>query len=132
MLAGFFILMVVELLGELLRAAFHVPVPGPVIGMFLLAAILIITEEGREPAIVAATQEPLQRLSHSLLAWMGLFFVPAGAGLVAQADLLKREWLPILAGVIGSTILSILATGLTMYFLLQPRNTAPQPGHMRP
>jgi hypothetical protein len=45
MLTGFLILMVFELLGELLQAAFQVPVPGPVIGMFLLAAALIITEK---------------------------------------------------------------------------------------
>jgi holin-like protein len=133
MLAGFFILMVFELLGEVLRAAFRLPVPGPVIGMFLLAAVLITAEKnGGGPAIVKAAQEPLQRLSHSLLSWMGLFFVPAGAGLIAQADLLKREWLPILAGVAGSTILSILATGWTMHFFLQPRSIAPQPGHARP
>jgi holin-like protein len=131
MLAGIFILMVFELLGELLRTAFSLPVPGPVIGMFLLAAVLLIAEKKRGPAILTATQEPLQRLSYLLLSWMGLFFVPAGAGLVAQADLLKREWLPILAGVTGSTILSILATGLAMHFLLQPKSAAPHPGHVQ-
>jgi holin-like protein len=128
---GFFILIVFELLGEFLHAAFRVPVPGPVIGMFLLAAILILAEKSARPAVVA-TRVPLERLSHSLLSWMGLFFVPAGAGLVAEADLLKREWLPILAGVVGSTVLSILATGLAMHFFLQHRNTAPQPGNVRP
>jgi holin-like protein len=131
MLVGIFILMFFELLGELLRTAFSLPVPGPVIGMFLLATVLLIAEKKRGPAIPTATQEPLQRLSYSLLSWMGLFFVPAGAGLVAQADLLKREWLPILAGVTGSTILSILATGLAMHFLLQPKSAAPQPGHVQ-
>jgi holin-like protein len=128
---GFFFLIAFELLGELLHAAFHVPLPGPVIGMFLLAAVLILAEKSARPAIVAA-REPLERLSRPLLSWMGLFFVPAGAGLVAEADLLKHEWVPILAGVVGSTILSILATGLAMHFFLQHRHAAPRPGHVRP
>jgi holin-like protein len=133
MLTGFLILMVFELLGELLQAAFQMPVPGPVIGMFLLAAGLIITEKSSAPAVTAAL-ENLKRLSHFLLSWMGLFFIPAGAGLLAERDLLAREWLPILAAVTGSTIVSILATGLVMHFSLRPRptRTGHQSGQVRP
>ena len=133
MLTGFLVLMVFELLGELLQAAFHLPVPGPVIGMFLLAAALILTEKGAVPALTVVL-EKLKRLSHFLLSWMGLFFVPAGAGLLAERNLLAHEWLPVLAAVTGSTIISILATGLVMHFLLRPQSvhTSPQPGRVRP
>jgi len=132
MLTGFLILMVFELLGELLQAAFQMPVPGSVIGMFLLAAALIITENGAVPAVTAVLKD-LKRLSHFLLSWMGLFFVPVGAGLLAERDLLTREWFPVLAAVTGSTIISILTTGLVMHFLLRPQPVhSPQPGRVRP
>jgi holin-like protein len=135
MLTGLLILMVFELVGELLQAAFHLPVPGPVIGMFLLAAALIITEKGVVSAMTEVL-ENLKRLSHFLLSWMGLFFVPAGAGLLAERDLLAREWLPILVAVTGSTIISMLATGLVMHVFLRPRSqpvhTSPQLERLRP
>jgi holin-like protein len=118
---AFLVLMVFEILGELLQTAFRLPVPGPVIGMFLLAPILIAAEKSTMPKI-AALQDHLKRLSHFLLSWMGLFFVPAGAGLLAEKDLLAREWFPILAAVAGSTIISMLATGLVMHFFLRPRS----------
>ncbi|HEY2007444.1 MAG TPA: CidA/LrgA family protein [Rhizomicrobium sp.] len=132
MLVAFLVLMVFEILGELLQAAFHLPVPGPVIGMFLLTPILIAAEKNAMPKIVAL-QDDLKRLSQFLLSWMGLFFVPAGAGLLAEKDLLAREWFPILAAVAGSTIISMLATGLVMHFFLRPRTlrTSRQPEQVR-
>lgn len=118
---AFLVLMVFEILGELLQTMFRLPVPGPVIGMFLLAPILIAAEKSTMPKI-AALQDHLKRLSQFLLSWMGLFFVPAGAGLLAERDLLAREWFPILAAVVGSTIISILATGLVMHVFLRPKS----------
>jgi holin-like protein len=133
MLVAFLVLMVFEILGELLQAAFRLPVPGPVIGMFLLTPILVVAEKSAMPKI-GAFQGDLKRLSQFLLSWMGLFFVPAGAGLLAERDLLAREWFPILAAVAGSTIISILATGLVMHFFLRsrPLRTSHQPEQVRP
>jgi holin-like protein len=120
MLTGFLILMVFELLGESLQGAFHLPVPGSVLGMFLLALVLVAAEKSAVPAVTAMLGD-FNRLSHFLLSWMGLFFVPAGAGLLAERDLLARAWLPILAAVTGSTIISMLATGLVLHFFLRPQ-----------
>jgi holin-like protein len=92
--------MVSELVGELMQAAFRLPVLGPVIGMFLLATALFSMEKSTVPAMMAVLKD-LKRLSHFLLSWMGLFFVPAGAGILAERDLLAREWLPILTAVMG-------------------------------
>jgi holin-like protein len=133
MLTGFLILMVFELLGESLQGAFHLPVPGSVLGMFLLALVLVAAEKCAVPAVTVMLED-FKRLSHFLLSWMGLFFVPAGAGLLAEGDLLARAWLPILAAVTGSAIISILATGLVMQFFLRPQSvhTSHQPGRVRP
>jgi holin-like protein len=117
----FLVLMAFELLGEMLQAAFHLPVPGAVLGMFLLAPVLIAAEKSAM-SMVGAASDALKQLSHFLLSWMGLFFVPAGAGLLAERDLLAREWFPILAAVTGSTIVSISTTGLVMHFFLRSRS----------
>jgi len=39
MLTAFLYLIGCQLIGELIREMFHLPIPGPVIGMFLLAAL---------------------------------------------------------------------------------------------
>jgi putative effector of murein hydrolase LrgA (UPF0299 family) len=52
---------------------------------------------------------------------MGLLFVPAGVGIIAEAGLLREQWLPIVAGLIGSTILSLAVTGLVMHWTTRPR-----------
>ena len=49
MIAALLALLACQLLGELLRAALHLPIPGPVIGMFLLAAMLA-WQARRKPA----------------------------------------------------------------------------------
>ena len=52
---------------------------------------------------------------------MGLLFVPAGVGIVAEAGLVRKEWLPIAAGLIGSTVLSLAVTGLVMHWTTRRR-----------
>lgn len=115
--AAFFILIACQLLGESLRLLLALPVPGPVIGLFLLAGAL-----ARRDAAAAPT--PLDRAAGALLAYMGLLFVPAGVGLITQLDLLRREWLPIIGGLVGSTVLGLVVTGLVMHHL--SRATAPE------
>ena len=115
MLGAFLILIGCELLGELLRSALHLPVPDAVIGMFLLAAGLALRDRGKKPAETASEASPLDRTAGMLLDHMGLLFVPAGVGIVAQASLLREEWKPIVVAVVGSTVLSLLVTGFVMH-----------------
>jgi holin-like protein len=103
-----------QLLGELIRAAFRLPIPGPVIGMFLLAAALGIRAKATDGT---ATPAPLKPAAETLIANMGLLFVPAGVGIIAEVGLVRKEWLPIAAAVLGSTILSIAVTGLVMHWV---------------
>ncbi len=114
MLLAILTLMGCQLIGEALRDAFDLPVPGPVIGMFLLAAILVI--RGRRsnpvPPALAATADTL--ISH-----MGLLFVPAGVGIIAEAGLLRQQWLPIVAALVGSTMLSLAVTGSVLHAVLR-------------
>ena len=117
MIAAFLVLIASELLGEVARTALDLPVPGPVIGMFVLAGILALRENKPcKPAIPDA----LRRTTETLISHMELLFVPAGVGIVAEAGLLRKEWLPVAAGLIGSTIASLIVTALVMHWTTQP------------
>ena len=115
--AAFFILIACQLLGESLRLLLALPVPGPVIGLFLLAGALAWRDADAAPT-------PLDRAASALLTYMGLLFVPAGVGLITELDLLRREWLPIVGGLVGSTLLGLVVTGLVMHRL--SRTTVPE------
>ena len=107
MIKSIFILLLCQLAGEALRAVSHIQVPGPVIGMVLLAAFYILRR--REPS------PTLQRASDCLLSCLGLLFVPAGVGIVANLALLRSAWLPISVALIGSTFLTLVATAWIMH-----------------
>ena len=110
--AALLLLVGCQLLGELIRGALQLPIPGPVIGMFLLAGILgsrsKVTKDAKTPA-------PLKSVAETLIGNMGLLFVPAGVGIIAQFGLLRSEWLPIAAGLVVSTVLGVIATGFVMH-----------------
>ena len=117
MIAAILLLIACELVGEIAREALALPIPGPVIGMFLLAAVLSFRRDRPErPAIPAA----LGDTAETLIGHMGLLFVPAGVGIIAEAGVLRAEWLPIVAGLVGSTVLSLIVTGLVMHWTTKP------------
>jgi putative effector of murein hydrolase LrgA (UPF0299 family) len=117
MIRAWFTLLACQLLGEGLRMATGAPLPGPVIGMLLLAGALLVTRRGKAPD----AESDLDRLSGQLIRHMGLLFVPAGVGIIAQADLLRAQWLPITVALAGSTVLGLLVTALVMRWTLRPR-----------
>jgi holin-like protein len=108
------ILLGCQLLGELLRQSLHLPLPGPLIGMFVLTLALLVGGTGRTQA-AAGPPAWLVQTSNGLVAHMGLLFVPAGVGVIAELGLLRRAWLPILAGLVVSTVLGLVVTGLVMH-----------------
>jgi holin-like protein len=88
--------------GEALVSVARLPMPGGVAGMLLMAAAL---KAGWLPLVwVRAAAELLVR-------YMGLLFVPPGVGLMLYFDLIGREWLPITAAAVGSTMLVLLTVG---------------------
>jgi holin-like protein len=108
-----------ELIGEVLRRALHLPLPGPVIGMFLLAVALIVG--GDDQAVgVPDKYSQLSRTANAFIANMGLLFVPAGVGVIAEFGVLQQNWLPILVGLLLSTVLGLVVTGLVMHRVCRP------------
>jgi holin-like protein len=117
---AFLILVGCELIGEVLRRALHLPLPGPVIGMFLLALALIVGGDDHA-AGVADKYSQLSRTANALIADMGLLFVPAGVGVIAEYGVLRQNWLPILVGLLVSTVLGLVVTGLVMHQVCRAR-----------
>jgi holin-like protein len=110
---SFLVLVGCQLIGEVLRRALHLPLPGPVIGMLLLATVLAIAGSDQEGDVEETSQ--LAQTANALIANMGLLFVPAGVGVIVEFGVLRQNWLPILAGLLLSTILGLVVTGLVMH-----------------
>jgi holin-like protein len=118
MITAFLVLIACELVGEIVRQACGLPIPGPVIGMFCLAGVLAWRKDKLDaPAIPDALGDSAE----TLIGHMGLLFIPAGVGIISEAGRLQAEWLPILVGLIGSTVLGLAVTGLVMHWTTRPR-----------
>lgn len=114
--AALFGLLACQLAGEVLKSVFALPIPGPVLGMAILTAVIALRDRNKTDA-QAARPGQLDRVADLLLKTMGLLFVPAGVGIMAQFQVLQSQWLPIVLGVVGSTLLSLLVTGWLMHRL---------------
>ncbi|MFQ3662570.1 MAG: CidA/LrgA family protein [Chloroflexaceae bacterium] len=109
MLQALTTLLGMQLIGEILARALHLPVPGPVMGMVLLVALLL--RRRTPPAWLEPTAQ-------GLLRHLGLLFVPAGVGIIAHTELLARAWLPLLLTLLLGTTLTLVVTALSLRLLL--------------
>jgi holin-like protein len=112
------ILVGAQLLGEVLRRLLHLPLPGPVIGMFILAVALVTRAQGW----IAPTEtgpSSLDKTATALISNMGLLFVPAGVGIIAELSVLRRDWFPILTALLMSTVLGLVVTGVGMHRIMR-------------
>jgi len=99
------LLLACQLAGEVTARLIGLSVPGPVIGMVILFALLLL--RGGIP-------KGLEEVTRGLLGNLSLLFVPAGVGVSVHLSLLASEWLPISAAVVVSTLLTVAVTGLVM------------------
>jgi holin-like protein len=102
MLHGLTLIFGCQLAGEVLVRLLGAPVPGPVAGMAILLAGLVVA---------GGPAEALRHAGTGLLRYLPLFFVPAGVGLIAHGPRLRAEWFPILLAIVGSTLLTMLLVG---------------------
>ena len=100
MIHALVILFAAQLIGEVLARGLVLPVPGPVVGMGLLAAALVA-----RPAWI----DRVRPGAGGLLAHLSLLFVPAGVGVVGHLGRLGDAWAGVLAALLGSTALALAA-----------------------
>jgi putative effector of murein hydrolase LrgA (UPF0299 family) len=114
------ILLTCQLIGEVIARGLALPVPGPVVGLLVLAAALLIWVRYR----AALGETDLAKTSAAMLGSLGLLFVPAGAGVVTQLGLLGAYGWQIVVTIIVSTAITMVATVGT--FLFVKRLSAPR------
>lgn len=110
MLRALALLFVCQLFGEAVARGLGLPLPGPVIGLILLAGGLAVgLRTGRLDAeTIEATD--LGKLAATLLGTLGLLFVPAGVGVVQQAHLLTQYGPALALALVGSTAITLVVT----------------------
>ena len=101
MLESFVIFLGLQLLGEVLSRAGGWTVPGPVVGLLLLCALLI----WRRTWVVR-----MEGAAAALHRHMALLFVPAGVGVMRYTQALRDEWLALSVALVGSTICGLAVT----------------------
>jgi holin-like protein len=119
-IAGLTLILAAQLAGEALARGAGWPVPGPVIGMALLLALLVLKDRlpaRRVPAALAGGG--LEATGRGLLAHLSLLFVPAGVGVVQRLDVLTAHGPALAAALVVSTLAALAATAGT--FLLVAR-----------
>lgn len=110
MLGALTALLVCQLAGEVAARALGLPVPGPVVGMAILFAALVL--RGGIP-------DPLRNTAAELLRHLSLLFVPAGVGVLSHFGRIGAEWPAIGAALVVSTLATIAVTGVVLGFLLR-------------
>lgn len=114
MVTGLTWLLGCQLVGEVLVRLTGLPLPGPVVGMVLLLALLQVRRPPPEATVL--------RAADGLLRHLQLFFVPAGVGVVAHLGLLRDEALPVVAALAVSWLAGLLAVGGLTTLLLRKRS----------
>ena len=126
MIASLTLILLAQLLGEGLARSAGLPVPGPVLGMALMLAFLVLRDR-RALRLARVLPTPLtdgtlETTARGLLANLSLMFVPAGAGIVGRLDVVQAQCLRLAIVVLVSTAAALVATVLV--FLGVARLTA--------
>lgn len=114
MLQGLALLLLCQSVGEAAARLLHLPLPGPVLGMLALVALLA-WQPLRAPAGQAAD---------ALLAHLSLLFVPVGVGVVTHLALVSEYGLRMLLAIVLSTWIGLAVTALVLRAL--SRRTHPE------
>ena len=101
-----------QLFGELISRLAGLPVPGPVAGLVLLAAYLIVAArlKGSRPVFADLAAD-------GILGILGILFVPAGVGVIRQLGVLGTYWPAIALILVVSTALTMAVTVGTFVFV---------------
>ncbi|WNJ99689.1 CidA/LrgA family protein [Thalassospiraceae bacterium LMO-JJ14] len=99
------LILICQLIGETVNVATGIPVPGPVIGMAILFAGLLVRR---------GLPQGLNDTAGGLLKHLALLFVPAGVGVMLHVPRLADEWWPVFLAIVPGTLIAIVITALVM------------------
>lgn len=110
MIASLSLILICQLVGEIIVRGIGLPLPGPVIGLVLLLAILLLRDRYQMLARGPLRDAGVESASKGMLAHLSLLFVPAGVGVIQQLDLLAQHGLAIFLVLIGSVLVTLVVT----------------------
>ncbi|GLI58194.1 CidA/LrgA family protein [Propionigenium maris DSM 9537] len=110
MILEFIIIFGISYLGEILSKILSLPVPGTVIGMFLLFIALYFK-------VIKVKQ--IERGVDILLINMAIFFIPPGVRLISSLDYMKGNWIKIIVLMILTTLITMVVTGRVVQYLVE-------------
>ena len=108
MIHAIILLLACQLGGEVFARGLGLPIPGPVLGMLALVALL---------SLIPPLRDLMRPVTSGFLGHLSLLFVPAGVGVVGHFDALGGQVLGIGLAILGSTALAIAAGALTFAFV---------------
>lgn len=108
MISGLVQILFFQSLGELISKFMLPTLPGPVIGLVLLIAWLVIRK---------GINSDLAMVADGFSQYFGLLFVPAAVGVVLFLPQLQANALAIVSALVGSVILTIAASAIVVRFL---------------
>ena len=109
MLRGLTVLLVFQSLGEIIARMAQGVVPGPVIGMVLLLALLIVRQRAH-----GVIPESISQAADGLLAHLSIFFIPAAVGVMLYASALRESVLAWTLAIALSTVAALVTTALVL------------------
>src|SRR5690606_15665066 len=110
LLRGLTWLVLFQLLGTALNVLFIPILPGPIIGLLLLFAALLLRGSASESLQVAAS---------SLLRYLPLLLVPPAVGVMVYTEAILQDFWAIVGVLVISLLLSLVFTGWLMQTLIQ-------------
>jgi holin-like protein len=114
-LKGFTLLLLCQSAGEALARLAQWPLPGPVLGLVILGALL------QWPVVRA----PVEAVAQPLLGHLSLLFVPVGVGVIGHLGLIGQYGLQMLLALLLSTWIGLLVSALALRALLPHEADAP-------
>jgi holin-like protein len=113
MIEAFALLLLCQLAGEILSHGLGLPMPGPVIGLLILFAGLVITQNFGKVTAGSINDTALGRATGGLLQHLSVLFVPAGVGVIDHLHLLQTFGPVLFLALLVSTALALAVTALT-------------------
>ena len=113
MIASLSVILICQLIGEVVVRGLRLPLPGPVIGMALLFALLILRDNYAALARGPLRDNAVEGTAKGMLAHLSLLFVTAGVGVVQNLDLLAQRGVAIALVLAASVVVTLLVTAGT-------------------
>ena len=108
-LGEFLLIAVTALAGILISVIPGFPLPGAVTGMILMLLMLLSG---------FIKLERIRNAADFFLKYLALFFVPLVVNLIKESELLSTYGLKLIIVILGTTLITLAATGLTAKLLL--------------